>query len=101
MPAHTTFFVKKEIYEKYGLYDTSFRIASDYDLMMRYLGLHRINVYYLDEFIVHMRTGGASNKVGNYFQKWKEDYRAIRRNKIGGLHTLFFKNVRKVGQFFH
>ena len=101
MPAHTTFYVKREIYKKYGLYDTSFKISADYDLMLRFLGLHHVSSYFLDITFLRMRYGGASNKFSNNFLRRKEDYRAIRKNKIGGFSTLILKNLRKLGQFFN
>jgi glycosyltransferase len=101
MPAHTTFYAKRELYKKYGLYDTSFQISADYDLMLRFLGLHNASSYFLNITFLRMRYGGASNKFSNYIQRRKEDYRAIRKNNIGGVNTLFLKNVRKLGQFFN
>lgn len=101
MPPHTTFYVKRETYEKYGLYDTSFQISADYDLMLRFLGVYHISSYFLNMTFLRMRYGGTSNKFGNHFQHRKEDYRAIRQNNIGGFYTLVLKNLSKLGQFFN
>ena len=106
-------------------FDTSFSCAADYDLMMRVLGgesgsrevgksgsrrlphfktssaaaLSVVPVY-LPEVMVKMRVGGVSNRsVKHILQKSKEDWRAIRRNHIGHVHTLVWKNLSKVGQF--
>lgn len=99
MPPHTTLYVKREIYEEYGIYDTSFQISAEYDLILRYFGMFHISSYYLDLTFLRMRYGGTSNKFSNYLQHWKEDYRAIRINKIGGFKTFFLKNFNKIGQF--
>ncbi len=101
MPPHPTFFAKKKAYESYGVFDTSYRIAADYDLMMRFLSKPNFKVSYCPITTVKMRTGGISNRSAkNILNKMLEDLRAARSNKIGGLFTLIFKNLRKVGQFF-
>ena len=100
MPAHPTLFLKKEVYEKHGLFDLSFQIAADYDFMLRVLKDPELKFEYLPEVITKMRVGGASNKsLKNIIQKSKEDFRAIRKNNVGGIYTLVFKNLRKLGQF--
>ena len=101
MPAHPTLFLKKKIFEKHGLFDLSFKIAADYDFMLRILKDSELKFEYLPKVITKMRVGGASNKnLSNILQKSREDLRAIRKNNIGGFHTLIFKNLRKLGQFF-
>lgn len=99
MPPHPTFFVRKELYQKFGLFDTNFKIAADYDLMLRFL-TKNLRVYYLAETLVKMRTGGESNKnIKNIFHKSTEDLKIIRKNNIGGLSVLFLKNISKLSQF--
>ena len=61
-PPHPGFFVKRSIYETYGYFDTEFRIAADYELMLRFLHRYAISTYYLDSYIVKMRYGGESTK---------------------------------------
>ncbi len=101
MPPHPTFFVTKKIYEKYGNFDTTFKIAADYDIVLRFLAVGKISTQYLPEVLIKMRTGGASNKsLKNIIQKSREDIRALRKNKVGGFGILFMKNVRKIPQFF-
>lgn len=102
MPPHPTFFVKREIYEKYGLFNTNFRIAADYELMLRFLEKYRISTYYIPEVLIKMRLGGASNKsLKNLFIKSSEDYKAWKVNNLnGGLFTIFLKNFSKIPQFF-
>ena len=101
MPPHPTFFVKRAVYEKYGGFDTTFRIAADYELMMRFLGKHGISSCYVPEFLVKMRVGGASNKsIRNIIRKSSEDYRIMKMHHVGGLAALIRKNLSKVPQFF-
>ena len=101
MPPHPTFYVKRKIYEEYGGFDIDFKISSDYDSMLRFLGKYKISTAYLPEVMIKMRVGGASNRsLKNIIQKSTEDFRAIRKNKFGNIFTLIFKNLRKVKQFF-
>jgi glycosyltransferase involved in cell wall biosynthesis len=60
MPAHPSFYVRKEVYEKYGLYDLQFRTSSDFEMMVRLFGKNKINAKYISMDFVTMRTGGES-----------------------------------------
>ncbi len=100
MPPHPTFFVRRSVYEKYGVFDTSFRIAADYELMMRFLGRHGISTCYIPEVLIKMRMGGASNRsISNILRKSSEDLRIMRMHDLGGLPTLLRKNLSKIPQF--
>ena len=100
MPPHPTFYVKKQVYDQYGLFNTDFRIAADYENMLRFLGKHRISTAYLPRVMVKMRVGGASNRsLKNIIQKSSEDLRAMRINNFGNIITLAGKNFRKLNQF--
>lgn len=102
MPAHPTVFAKREVYEKHGLFDLSFRIAADYDLMLRIFKDGSLKKVYLPEVITRMRVGGASNKsIENIIRKSKEDYRAMRKNGLPfPAWSLACKNLSKLPQFF-
>jgi len=93
--------VLERVIERLGGYDTSFRIAGDYDAILRYFSTDGFRAAYIPEVLVRMRVGGESNRsLGRLLRKSREDYRALRRNEVGGLATLVFKNARKTGQFF-
>lgn len=101
MPPHPTLYLRRAVFETWGLYDTSYRIAADYDAMLRYLIKGRIKVSYIPEVLVKMRVGGESNKsISKILEKTREDYRAVRSNGVGGIGTLSLKNLSKIGQFF-
>jgi len=102
MPPHPTFFVKKEVYEKYGYFNTDFKIASDYELMLRFLHKYKISTYYIPEVLIKMRLGGASNRsLRNLIIKTAEDYRAWKVNSLNkSLYTIPLKNLSKIPQFF-
>ena len=100
MPPHPTLFVNRAHFLEVGLFDTQFRIAGDYDHMLRLLTHDDTEVAYLPEVVTLMRVGGVSNRsLKNLHQKSSEDYRIIRKNLGRGGLTLLAKNVRKVPQF--
>ena len=101
-PAHPTFYCKKQVYEKYGLYKTDFRIASDVELMLRFITIHKIRSFYLNEFLVTMRYGGASTRgLKSTYIITKEMRRAFREHGLpfNLMKYLFFK-VLKIREFF-
>ena len=100
-PAHPTFFVKREIYEKYGVFDLSFKIAADYELMLRFFEKYNITSSYVDEVFVKMRMGGESNRsIKNIIKANMESYRAWQTNGLY-INPLIFllKPFSKVVQF--
>ena len=101
-PPHPTLFLKKEVYQKHGFFDTSFKIAGDYDFMERVMLDKEIKLAYLPEVVTKMRMGGAS--TGSFYQlvtKSKEDMRALRKNGFSfPLAVLAAKNLRKIPQLF-
>ena len=60
MPAHPSFYVRKEVYQKYGLYDLQFRTSSDFEMMVRLFGKNKIKAKYIQKDFVTMRAGGES-----------------------------------------
>ena len=101
MPPHPTLYIKRDVIQDTGFFDTSYRIASDYDYILRLFTQQSLKFLYLPVVIVKMRMGGASNKsVSNIILKSKEDIRALKKNGVGGLITLIRKNVSKIPQFF-
>lgn len=100
MPAHPTLFLKNEVYKKHGLFDLGYKIAADYDFILRVLKDNTLKFGYLPKVITKMRLGGASNRtLKNIIQKTKEDYRAIRSNQVGGIFSILRKNTSKIKQF--
>ena len=101
MPPHPTLYLRRSVVEKYGGFDTTYRIAADYDAILRYFAVGRIRANYIPEILVKMRVGGESNRsLSRLFTKTREDLRALRSNKVGGMGALIWKNLSKVGQFF-
>jgi glycosyltransferase involved in cell wall biosynthesis len=101
MPPHPTLYVRKSVYEKIGLFDTRYRIAADYDWILRFLNHDNYRCAYIEEPLLKMRLGGLSNRsIDLIIQKSREDYRAIKQNGVGGFETLLMKNLQKLPQFF-
>jgi len=99
MPPHPTFFIRREIYQKYGGFDQSFKISGDYDFMLRILSKN-ISVKYIPKTLYRMRVGGESNKsILKILQKSEEDLKVLKKNNIGGLYALLYKNISKIPQF--
>jgi glycosyltransferase involved in cell wall biosynthesis len=92
MPPHPSFYVRKEAFQKYGRYNTSFRISSDYDLLLRFLYIHKLRSKYLDFILVKMRDGGISSSLKNKWLLNKEIILSCRLNKV---NTNFLKVYSK------
>lgn len=101
MPAHPSLFMRREVYEKHGLFDLQFKISADYDLMLRVFKDKSLNFVYLPEVITKMRVGGLSNgTIKNIVQKSREDFRAMKKNQIPfPLWVLLLKNFSKIPQY--
>lgn len=100
MPPHPTFYVRRELLAAVGGFDTSLRIAADYDFMLRCLCSPAVHAQYVPRVLVRMRAGGVSNaSAGSMLRKSAEDLRTIRKHAVGGWLTLAAKNLRKLPQF--
>ena len=100
MPPHPTFYVRRAVYERLGLFDTRFRIAADYECILRFLGRGGLRPVYLPQVLVRMRLGGVSNQsLGSMVRKSREDLVAMQLNGVGGMQVLLRKNLTKLPQF--
>ena len=101
-PAHPTFYCKKEVYDRLGGYNDSFKIAGDFELCLRFLEINQVPSFYLNKKLVKMLVGGISNS--GLKSKWiifKEDLRAFKINNISVNPVLFFLyKLKKLKQFF-
>ena len=102
MPAHPTFFVRREVYEKFGSFDLSFPRQADFDLTMRFLAIHKIHSLYVPKIWVRMRAGGISNRSLIGILKGNiEAYQACKKNGLD-VNILFIprKIISRIPQFF-
>jgi glycosyltransferase involved in cell wall biosynthesis len=102
MPPHPTFFVKRRVYEQWGLFNTDLKSAADYEIMLRFIHKHHISVAYLPRIITKMRVGGVSNaSLRNRIRANIEDRLAWKINGLQpGWFTLTRKPLSKILQFF-
>ncbi len=102
MPPHPTFFLRKEMFKKYGKFNTDFKISGDYELMLRLIEKNHIIIYYIKKILVKMRMGGKSNNsLKNLLKKSYEDYKAwgVNKIKISPL-IILLKPLTKISQLF-
>ena len=98
MPPHPTFYTYKNLYVKYGFFDVSYQISSDYDMMLKLLYQNNLRAEYIPKVLVKMQRGGISNSYKHLWLKTKEDYIIMKKNHFS-LFTLIYKTARKLGQF--
>ena len=91
-PAHPTFFVKKWVYEEYGLFKTDYKIGADFDIIARFLYTNKISYSYIKEPIIKMRIGGVSTSFSSI---WINSLEQLRVCKENGIKTNIFKIFMK------
>ncbi|HAE79392.1 glycosyltransferase [Morganella morganii] len=100
MPPHPTFFMKRNLYIEYGLFDLQFKISADYDSLLRYIWKNNISLSYLSKVTTKMRVGGESNRsIKNIIKKTKEDIMALKKNELPWMKAIILKNLSKIPQF--
>jgi len=101
MPPHPSFFVRKEAYQKWGMFNLQLRSAADYEIMLRFLFRYNASVKYLPGVLVKMRVGGVSNNtLRNRIKANREDRLAWKLNNLNPkFFTLLLKPLRKINQF--
>lgn len=101
IPAHPTFYARKEVFEKYGYYNLDYKISSDFDMLLRLLYIHRIKTQYINKDFVTMRQGGASTRnLNNRSKVQKEIARSLKHHGVYFNHFLFcLRYVWKLGEF--
>lgn len=101
MPPHPTFFVRREVYDKVGLFNLDMGSAADYELMLRILLKYEIPATYIHQVMIKMRMGGVS--TASLQNRIKANYRDRLAWKVNDLEpyffTLYLKPLRKLGQF--
>jgi glycosyltransferase len=101
IPSHQSFYAKRELFQEYGLYNLKYRIAADYELLLRFMYFNNAKVSLLDEFIVRFSLGGTSTKgIKNIWQQNKECWNAWKDNGYDApFYTIPMKLLRKIPQF--
>ena len=95
MPAHPSFYCRKEVFDRLGTFDTSFRVAADFELLLRFIYLGRIKTHYVHLDCVTMRSGGASTSGWESHRRIFSDHmRAYRKN---GVRTNALLDIARYG----
>lgn len=103
LPAHPTFYIRREVYEKYGYFNLNYPLAADFELMLRFIEGHKIKLVYLQSYLVKMRLGGATSKnLKNIYKQDVETIKAFKENNLpgGNITYLLWRYYPKVKQFF-
>lgn len=100
LPLHPTCYMRRDVMMHEGLYDESYKIAADTDLLVRYLYKANLKVVYLKREIIRMRMGGLSTDSKKRKVMWDEDIRLYRAHGFWALPTKIMKMMWKVPQFF-
>jgi glycosyltransferase involved in cell wall biosynthesis len=101
LPAHPTFYVKRDVYEKYGYFNLDYSLAADFELMLRFVEKHHIKLHYLPEHLVKMRLGGATSKnLHNIIIQNRECVKAFKENGLeAGPFYIGYRMLPKIKQF--
>lgn len=100
LPLHPTVYIRSVVMQQWGLYDESYKIGADSDLLVRYLyKADNLKIVYLNRYIVRMRMGGLSTDPDKMKKKWAEDLRLYRAHGFNPYISLCGKILSKVPQF--
>lgn len=99
IPAHPTFYAKRELFDRFGYYRTDYKIAADFDLLLRFIFVNNIKTYYIEKNLVTMRSGGVSNRsLKVHYRIMKEHLRSFR--DVGCYTNIFLLSLRYWGKFY-
>lgn len=101
-PSHQSFYAKRDLYKKYGYYNSNYRIAADYELLLRFFLVYNIRVQLLDDYLIKFKMGGTSTKsIGNIIEQNKECAQAWKDQGLSlPFYTIPLKLLRKANQIF-
>ena len=101
IPAHPTFYLRRECLEKYGYYDLDYKVAADFEFLLRLIYLNRIKIFYVEEDWVTMRIGGATTKgLESHYRIMKDHIRAFHKHGIPFNPFIYFwRYVEKLREF--
>ena len=102
-PPHPTLYVRRAVYERFGGFDLAYSLAADLELMARFLEVHRVRSLHLPRVLVHMRTGGATNRsLRNVIRQNREIWLALQHHRLAASLPGFVlrKLIDRSRQFF-
>lgn len=101
MPAHPSFYCRKEVYEKYGAFDAeNYRVAADFENLLRLIFVNKIKTHYINKDFVTMRTGGASSSgLESHKRIMRDHLKALKKNGVySNIFLLGLRYIYKVGE---
>ena len=102
MAPHTGLVISRKIANLLGPYDTNFRISADYAYELKLFQNYKKNIMLSKFTLTAMKLGGLSNRnIKSIFRKTLEDFKVMRNNEINPFFGIFFKNFRKIKQFWN
>jgi glycosyltransferase len=99
LPLHPTVYLKRTVMAKYGFYNLDFKIASDTELLLRYLYKHQIKMTYVNSYFVKMRMGGMSTSYKKAFEVLVEDYNIYKFHGLFAFRVVFLKKMVALKQY--
>ncbi|MEG1848494.1 MAG: glycosyltransferase family 2 protein [Lachnospiraceae bacterium] len=101
LPGHPTLYLRREVYQHYGLYREDYEIAADYEFMVRILKDKQLKLSYIPEVLIYMSYGGTSNNsIHAYMRSLLEGHRALKENGVkGAWFTDCCRTIRVLLQF--
>jgi glycosyltransferase involved in cell wall biosynthesis len=101
MPPHATFFAKRQIFQKHGFYNTNYKISADFDLILRFLYIHKVSSKYIPRIFVRMSMGGISTQgFSSIIKMNKELLKSLTINKVrSNFLMIYMKYLVKVFQY--
>lgn len=101
MPAHPSFYCRKEVYEKYGAFDAeNYRVAADFENLLRLIFVNKIKTHYINKDFVTMRTGGASSSgLESHKRIMRDHLKAFKKNGVySNIFLLGLRYLYKIGE---
>lgn len=101
MPAHPSFYCRKEVYEKFGAFDAeNYRVAADFENLLRLIFVNKIKTHYINKDFVTMRTGGASNSgLESHKRIMRDHLKALKKNGVySNIFLLGLRYLYKTGE---
>ncbi len=99
LPLHPTVYLKKSLIEKNGIYDLNYKIASDTELLLRYLYKNKVKLSYINAYLVKMRMGGASTNFKRAYDVLIEDYKIYKTHGLAAFKVVFLKKTIALRQY--
>ena len=97
MPGHPTLYLKREVYDEFGLYKTDYKISADYEFMVRILKNDQVKLAYINRVLILMSHGGTStNSLKAYLHSMQEGHRALKENGVKMAWMIDLKRILRV-----